>query len=354
MELYILDSNLEAQYIIDEAESVIWAERYIEEGDFEIYARPTEKVLAALKIGHYVRRADSDMVGMIRKVEVTSDPEDGSHIIASGPDLKSILGRRVVWPPLTLEGSTESVIRKLVQKCIIAPTDSARRIPNFILGSSIGLTDTISAQYVGDNLEEIVIQMLKNVNVGWKVTLTENAYFHMQFFQGADRTFAQNVNPYVTFSPDFDNLQGVSYIMDGTTQKTTAIVGGEGEGVSRKSATVGDTSAGLERMELFVDGSSLSVNTDTGMATEAQYLALLKESGNQQLQLAENGMVKTMEGEVNMSSMYQYGTDYGLGDIVNVQNEFGATSYARITEMVENEAETGRVLVPKFETVEVF
>lgn len=367
MDLYILDENLETVAVIDDAESVIWSDRYYEAGDFEIYIRPTETAMATLRIGRFVQRAESDMVGIIQKVEIKTDAEAGPYLTATGPDLKSIVGRRVIWPQEDLTDTVENVIRKLVTDSIIAPTDKNRRIPNFVLGAAIGGMESITVQYAGDNLADTIIALLKSYNLGWKVLLNASKQFELVLYRGTDRSMGQSANPYVTFSPDFDNLQSTAYTLDIAPLKTSAIVAGEGEGTNRVSVVVGvgDAQAGsaivgtskvygapgIDLTELFVDAQSLSCTKEGGLATEEEYEALLAEHGRQQL--ADNGMGKTLEGAIDTNGTYRYGVDYGIGDVVNIQNEFGVTGYARILEIMESESGENHRFEPKFDTIEV-
>lgn len=61
---------------------------------------------------------------------------------------------------------------------------------------------------------------------------------------------------------------------------------------------------------------------------------------------------ETYESTVDPEGNYQYGIDYNLGDIVEVENEYGLTSRVRITEVIESEDENGYTCIPKFENVE--
>ena len=68
--------------------------------------------------------------------------------------------------------------------------------------------------------------------------------------------------------------------------------------------------------------------------------------------LAEHSVTTSFEGEVDSNS-YKYKTDYDLGDIVTVKNEYGITVNARITEVIETWDNEGYTCEPKFEYLEV-
>ena len=67
--------------------------------------------------------------------------------------------------------------------------------------------------------------------------------------------------------------------------------------------------------------------------------------------LAEFGAVTSFEGTVEPNTTFIYNKDYFLGDLVTVQNEFGITVQARITEVIEVNDDNGYSVEPKFEYI---
>lgn len=343
MEIYVLNTDLKAIAVIDNAESVIWTDRYNTPGDFEIYIPASDAILDILKIDYYVMRRDSDMVGIIKNVSLTTDADSGNHYTVTGRDLKSLLERRIIWTQTQLSGNAERAIRRLVTENIISPTIAARKIPNFVLGEVAGLVDTISQQFTGDNLLEAIQGICESYNYGFKVTL-ENGSFVFSVYKGSDRSENQAVLPRVTFSPEFDNLVNTSYNWDETNFKNVALVAGEGEGLDRKTQAVG-TASGLDRYELYVD--SRDVSTNDGAVTEEDYTAQLVQQGVEAL--AETAIVETFEGEVISGMTYTYKEDFFLGDVVTAENEFGIRAAVRVTEVIESEDATGYKIIPTFD-----
>ena len=68
--------------------------------------------------------------------------------------------------------------------------------------------------------------------------------------------------------------------------------------------------------------------------------------------LAEYGAVTSFEGTVEPNTTFVYKQDYFLGDIVTVENEFGISVGARITEIVEVQDDNGYSVEPKFEYIQ--
>lgn len=344
MDIYILDQDLEMLDIIDSSSSVIWTPRYYDVGDFEIYIQASRKNLNLLQEERYVMRQESDMVGIIEKVKVITDVEDGDYILASGRCLKSILARRIIWNQTNLRGKTEAIMRSLINDNLINPVNPARKIPNVILGELKGFTETAEFQSTGDELLEKIIELCKVSGIGWKVILNKNKKIEIDFYKGINRSYSQTENPYIVFSPEFDNLLTTETEIDTQSLKNVALVAGEGEGTDRTTTTIG-TEAGLSRRELFVDARDLSSNNGEIGANE--YLQILKERGIEKL--AEAGEFFKVSGEAETKITYEFGKDYFLGDLVTVVNEYGITANTRILEVIECEDENGYTIIPTFE-----
>ena len=344
MDLYVLDKSFKPIAIVDSASSVIWANRYYDTGDFEIYIRASYKNLEIFQEEYYVKRMGCEMVGIIEKIKLTTDVENGDYLTISGRCLKSIVGRRIIWNQTNLSGKVETILRQLINDNIINPTNPARAIPGMKLGPIRGFTETAEIQATGENLLEKIVEICKACGIGWRVIMDEEGQMVIDFYRGENRSYSQNVNPYVVFSPTFDNLLTTETIQDITTFKNAALVAGEGEGTAQKTVTIG-TASGLDRRELYIEASGISSNN--GEISSSQYLALLREQGNEELAAA----VKTLgvSGSAETALTFKLNEDYFLGDTVAVENEYGVKANSKILEVIECEDESGASIIPTFE-----
>lgn len=347
MEFNILNKNLEWIGIVDQYKSAIWTPRYWNAGDFEIYAEATRENLSILQKDYYVARPDDDMVCIIQQINIVTDEEGGKYLIVTGESLQSLLKRRIIWQQTTLRGTVEKCIRKLIDENVINPSVSARKIPNFFMGQEKGFTEMVEMQVTGDNLFDVVSSLCQSYGYGFRITFDETRQFIFDLYKGENRSYSQDGNPYVVFSPDFDNVKSVDYISDKTEYKNVALVAGEGEGTYRKTTTVG-TASGLDRYELYVDARDISTNDEEISLTD--YNKLLEERGEENL--AETAMKESFEGEVEASVNYTYKTDYFLGDIIQIENEFGIKASPRIVEIIECMDENGYSMTPTFDSQE--
>ncbi len=351
MNLVILNTDLDAVRIMDTYESLIWTDRYYTYGDFEIYTPLMDDILTYIKQDYYLQSPNSDHVMIIEKLQISSDVEEGNHLKITGRSLESILNRRIVWKQKTISGNLQNGIKTLLDENVISPSESDRKIDNFIFEAS---TDeaitalTIDAQYTGDDLYDVISGICGERGIGFKVTLNSSKQFVFRLYAGVNRSYDQTVNPYVIFSPNFENIVNSNYIESKSALKNVTLIGGEGEGSARRYTIVGSGS-GLNRRELFTDARDISSEIDGETLSDSEYESQLQQRGKEKL--AENIEVVSFEGEVEASQMFVYGEDFNIGDIVQVANEYGHETKARVLEFVTSEDEDGIATYPTFSTI---
>ena len=297
---------------------------------------------------------------VVETIYLDTDVEDGKLVQIQGRSLESLLERRIVWKQTVLTGSLQDGIHQLLDENIISPTDSDRKIENFIFEESTdeAITSlTINAQYTGDNLFEVIVNICETNGIGFKITLNESNQFVFKLYSGKDRTYNQSVNPYVIFSPKFDNIINSSYMESDKTMKNVTLVAGEGEGVERKTTSVG-SATGLSRREMYTDARDISSQVDNPDSdyeeietlSDEEYTALLVQRGTNAL--AEWTSVKSFEGKVDATRMFIYGEDFFIGDIVQIADEYGIEGTARITELIRSQDKNGMEVYPTFDMME--
>lgn len=353
MDVLVLNTDFETIGIIDYYVSLIWTERYAEAGDFELYLRGDSSVFDIVQQGYYLYLKGAEMTMIIEQIEINTDVEDGDEMIITGRSLESILDRRIIFPQTNLDGKLQNGVKKLLTENVISPEDSDRQISNFIFSNSedTAVTDLkLEAQYTGDNLYDTICAICASNSLGFRITLTEENQFQFSLYSGIDRSYDQEINTYVVFAANYDNLISSNYLESNKSLKTITVVAGEGEGTERKTTTVSCTAgagAGLYRRELFTDARDLSstTNSEETMSEEAYY-AKLEQRGLEQL--AENVSIITFEGEVENGQTFTFGTDYHIGDVVQLVDKYGREGTVRVTELVRSISTTGVQIYPTF------
>lgn len=359
MDIYILNRNFKIIDVCDDYESVIWTTRYYTYGDFELYMPATDRNINLFKEDLYLVR-DKDIlqsgsddilknVMIIKKISIQTDIENGNHLTVSGYCLKYILTQRIVWYQTTLSGTVEDGIRSILTENVINPSVSDRKITQLQLGNRKGFTDKLRKQVTGKPVNEFLTDVCMSYSIGFDIYV-KNGIMIFELYKGENRSYSQSVNPYVVFSPEYENLLASDYTRDKTGYKNVVLVAGEGEGVNRKTVSVG-TAAGLDRYEIYSDSRNQSTND--GEITEAEYNSILAEEGAEVLAEPANNIVETSESEIDVLGNYVLNRDYFLGDIVEIVNEYGIEQTPRVVEIIESEDENGSSTIPTFSTQEV-
>lgn len=355
MDLYVLNESLETVDVIDSFKSLIWIERYSEYGDFELYLNANKDNIRKLKMNYYLWRQDSTYLMIIEEIKTEADAENGNYLTVSGRSLESLLLRRICWSTVVLDGYLPGQVKKIFDQNIISPTDPKRKFPNFIyeIPSDERITNLkIQMQFTGETVYDAIKKICDKFKFGFRILLNNQNKFAFQIYMGIDRSYAQNKNPYVVFSPNFDNIINSEYYHSTLNVSNLALVAGEGEGSDRKTLVVGNTeNSGFYRRELYVDARDLSETDSDGnqLGTDA-YNALLSQRGNEKL--SEYKEEKRFDDQVETTQMYRYGEHFFMGDIVQIENEYNMEAKTRIIEYVRSESDSGIESYPTFEILE--
>lgn len=267
MELFVLDDTFKSLYNLDVFESLIWTERYNGYGNFEFYTPVSQSIIGVVntvqkkmeaKLDCYVWLKESGSAMVIEDLEITTDIETGNHLIVSGRGLESLLERRIIWKQTVLNGNLQAGIRRLIEEALTNPEMDDRQVSNFLFSESddeIIRSLKLKAQYTGDNLYDTILTICETYQLGFDVRLDENRFI-FSLKRGEDRSYDQNKNPYVVFSPNYENMVNSDYLESGKTLKNVTLVAGEDEGSSRRTIVVG-SGVGLSRRELYTDARDI-------------------------------------------------------------------------------------------------
>ena len=381
MDLIVYDTNFNIVAICDDYESLIWNDRYNEPGDFELYFPMESRLLDIYKPDYYLVSADSEYTMIIEDLKVTTDLEGGDHFIVTGRDLVSILCRRIVWKMTTVSGNFVNAIDKILKQNVYDPipknSKAKRKIEEFYWDKDS--TDAVikqltidETQFTGDVVYDVIKDLCDQFDVGFSLKRNPvTGKFVFSLYQGIDRSYRQNKNKYVVFSPEFDNLISTDYTENKSKYCNVTLVAGEGEGPDRVTLEVGDTtSSGLNRRELFTDARDLSSviededeeeevdpeNPQGGEQEEEKHMSpkeyknLLKNRGLEKLKEVE--IEKTFDGQVDATQIYRYGRDFSMGDICELVNQYGKETRVKVVEYIHSESTSGIEEYPTFKVVE--
>jgi len=316
--LNIIDRDFNFLGQIDNYESFIMTKKWYSVGSFELHLHEDNNFADKL-IKENIIFTNEKKAYVILHRELNST--DGK-LVVKGLELKSYLGRWLVFPPagqayFRVNSNVETIIKEYV-----AATLQRKGITNIVVApnQNRGVTTTYQSRYknLADELEKLSLAS----GLGWDITLDiENKRFVFDVYEGQDRTANQDILPPAIFSIEYDNVAEQTLIDSRMNYANVAVVAGQGEGVDRAITIVGDAE-GLDSFELFVDARDIENEED------------LPVRGGQKL--AEVQEVFTFDSRVSTDKNLIYEEDFELGDIVTIQNKkWNVTTDRRITEVTE-------------------
>lgn len=359
--IYVLDGSYTTIAVIDTYESFIWTERYLEAGDFELYLPVDVRDIKMLQVGNYLSIVDSSNYMVIENLETESDIEDGDKLIVTGRTLGSVLDRRVIWDRVTLTGTFQNGVKKLLDDNVISPSVSARAIPGFTFKAS---TDskitamTLDTEYLGEGLYEAIVELCTEKDIGWRVYPSGAGGFQFELYPGVNHSYDQTERPYVVFSQAYDNLIGSKYTYTLENYKTVARVEGpevdgypQFMGVAERGAV-----SGLSRRETYTSASvdsdvtKVDDNGELSSSQISQINAILNQKGLEAL--AETSIDEAFEAEIDATRQFVHGEHFELGDIVQVEDALGFSRKVRVSEVMRSWDTNGYTMTPTFITME--
>lgn len=358
-----LEITLDA--VCDSFSSLLWDIEYYSCGAFEVYISATPENLNIFRTGKIVGRSDDkNHYGIIEKIQLKADAENGDYLTISGRFLMCLLERRIIVYTINVTSDTpyKNIVRTAVNdNCMLFGDD--REITGLKFGDFSGdcWEKTTQLQVSYENLMEWIYRICEIVGGTANIRLRkENGSFSLVFelSQGTDRSILQNENPQIIFSDTYNNLLSFDYVLDCTEYSNFAYIFGQGEGSEHKRATLynGDKlPTRYDRYEIYVDARDVAnefeqPNGNVKPGTDEQYAELLKERGKEKFM----PVTEKSESTIAMNDkQYQYNKDYFLGDFVTVKHQrFGLVQpKIQLVGMIESFDRNGYSLTPTFRGV---
>lgn len=343
MTLYLMNPKFELVEVVEGYKTSIWSERFDADGDALVVFPLKAKRPSDYPRDYYLYHDESTELMQIKKrfVKVTDDGERVMEVHATS--ISSILKQRIAWGTFNISNRLEPAVKHLLDLNIIAPTDVDRKVSNLrfeYAGPSVPSIYNVEAQIVDTNLHTAIRDLCKVHDIGFSVRMLSLGVFTFQLQGGVNRSYDQEQNPYVVFSPEFDNLGSASLLLDSTDFRNVVRVGGEGSGSDKKYRTVKSGSpSGLDRYEGYFDAPSLS--SDKGTVPPNTYNAYLDTKGREYLE--DHRHLSVFDGESDDATATGFGDRFYLGDIVQIDDSDLISSPARIVEFIRSDDEQNGV-----------
>lgn len=345
MDLYILDESLRREYVIDEYESLIWAERYSEYGDFELKVLANRRNRTLLTPEAKVAINQSDRLMVIDEVGY-SEGDDGARVmVVKGFSIEKFLDNRVT------RGSGLKTGVPIIEKIIRSGTPSYvayDTVDRFCISNTANPEDNIEMLNLGPHSPpgsiplpegeiefeipyESVYSTVKRVcgvyGMGFRIVrVPDEPTLYFEVYMGNNKTTAQSDFSPVIFSQSLERLLSSNeFISTGNTKNVAYVFSPNGSRIVYADL-VSPNISGIDRRILVVNAQ------DIDLPAGAELQAALEQRGKEEL--AEHRNMHLFDGEVPQDGFYIYGRDYSLGDLVEMRNEEGLTAEMRVTEQI--------------------
>ena len=336
MEIRIYNPQMDFLGIIENQSSLIWRRSYNESGDFELHAPVTASTIDLLRLGNLVWKRGSVDAGVIESIHIEESILK-NEVTAIGRFLTSYMDRRLIRPTFNFSGKVEVAMRTILTNAVA--------IPNVELGELQGFDEEIEFQATYKNLLTYESKLAKSANFGFRFRPDFNdKVIYFEVYKGLDRSIHQSDRNRVIFSEEYSNISEADYEENDQVYSNVCYVGGQGEGDQRTYVTVGDdTATGLERREMYRNGSDISSDN----LTTAEYLAKLEQRGYEALE--DNAFYNSFECKTIPEGNFKYCINYDIGDIITIRKvNWGISQDLRLSAINEVYEYGNQVIEPTF------
>lgn len=397
MELFTLTKNFRLQDDIDEFLSAIWTERYYGDGDFQLTVPATKDMINKLKMNTKLYLSGSKEIMIIDTINF-----ENNLMTVMGGNLMQWMNNRVIrataahedryW---TIVQTPGTILAQIIQFMVIAPTYGDGTANPTGIPAAVQQFSTLSVKAFDATGDSVTIAIpygpvfdaMKDIGVtydiGQTITLeavTDTTYFiQYQNYRGIDRT-ANTPNP-VRFSPQMDSLTSIKEVQTGKDSKNGCYSyapgnpGSLADGLSRPGiywSSTGGVGGPTPRIhipgrvpppfdplapillrnfdvQLMMEFEE-DITTDQIGGDPAVLQQMLDERAKKAI-VNDHRFLAAVDGTLVPLNQFQYGRDYSLGDIIEVQGNTGAITQSRVTEYIRAQDNSGEKAYPTLAAV---
>lgn len=356
MELVVLDALLRPSVVVDQFESVIWAERRAKKGDVHLVtlSTPANKNLftAETLLVHNNSRRVMEIETVVEEVNAEGvavldvKGKEITRLLDGRAALKAVVGgvaKTWLIPDMTPANAARHIFNQI---CVVGTLGAGDVLPFYTVGNQYPAdtipepAELIDWEQKPDSVTAAIEEICDIYDLGYRLYRDPAVYGTLYFniYAGSDRTTAQNTLPPVVFSHDLENLQNTTDLSDISgaynvvrvlyTFTTPAVIEGDPDVEETLTFEVYDSENSPEgfsrRVKILVVSSVPEEIVDIpSFLVQAAWDELMKYRP-----------VSAFDGQIVPNSQYVYERDYYMGDIVELRSSTGGTAYMRVEEYI--------------------
>ena len=365
MELLKLNAENQPGPLLEDYDSLIWTERFTGIGDFQLVTGAVDKYKSALPEGTVLTLRESSVPMIVEDHYVERKKNTGAKLFIKGREFTSILDRRVSVQAVSAALADWKVVAKqpsdvahyiIVKICVDGINDAADIFPGSVVQFNtpadylLGTGPNREFVVPRGKLLNTVLDFLKAESEADANTVPPSpavvphgiravrpargaSAITIEIYTGTDRSAD------VRFDATRDQLDDGSYLFSKRGLANAGYVLGPTAAFKlHKGAAV---PTGLDRRVTLVDATGSSMNSADAV----------KNEGIDALNKANE--TARFNGSLNTDlSLYTYGVDYNLGDIVMMAGDYGLNTRSRVTEYIRSEDAQGSKSYPTLVSIE--
>jgi hypothetical protein len=367
MDIMTLDKTTYASgAIINNLDSVLWVERYLEPGEFKIICDPTSKLRSKLALGTFISHTNTTEVMVVENHQITESFGASPKLEVTGRSLDCFLEKRVISVAGTpafnqttkesndiqVNGNPSAVVLYLLSAYFIGSTLTSNNVvPNvsIIVDTTIPTASTIQRSFKkGAGLHQALLDILGSSDLGirFERPLRDKNGTALHHYNNVTDPTASNLAVYIhagvdrsstiSFLYGAGDIQEAKYFWSNKTELNC--INGSTYYVELTNYFPSTPKTGWDNKTGYADVTQVNQVPSTLGAIGFQQAAITQEA----TELYSKTKSKVlMEATVSRVSRYAYREDYIVGDLVYVVGNYGVASKMRVVENVESQDEFG-------------
>ena len=354
------DTTSQPERLVEKYHSLIWTERYLDPGDFQLKTYDIADTRLLLPLDSIVSHLESREVMIVETHLIEKDADGRLELTITGRTYETILEQRAAipnmygyYPPTapwfndtynvweTPSAMTTAVTAQYIIDYIM---DGGANINDLMPVAAIDYTDIItpSKRWVierGD-LYSQVIALLESERLGIKTIRPDPTYggIIMGIHNGYNRSEGNSdLTKRVTFDTEAGHFVSESYLFSKKNYKNVCYAFTNLSSETVTAPGVPSNVSGRSRRVLYLDCNDIQ-NTTTPDWTLAGHRG--------SAELAKLRRTIFFDGEVSPDVPWKYGTHYNIGDIVRIKGDYGVDQDVRVDEHTRTEDHEGERSYP--------
>jgi hypothetical protein len=331
--------------------SAMWIERYQDCGEFEIKATLSSGLREFLPLDTFISRPCTFEVMVVENHEINDNGDIDPILTISGRTMFSLLDRRVVGANLirlsmnaqqyqlyTNTRSYQTV--NMINDHIYYSGDLSDRFDNMVASTSIVTEPTAPTRTIRfGNLLDAVKSIAALDDQGFRILRRSPWYIyngsagstHFSIYKGVDKSAT------VIFSYERGDISKAQYLWTNKDYKNYAFIMGQ----KFYAYTGNPANAKTERRMMTLDAGDIEYHYPDPPSVQDQSWINgdMKNRGDEAI--ATKKKISMSQVDISPYTNYFYRRDYGMGDLVTVDGNFGVMQKMRVIEHVEIEDENG-------------